>query len=203
MAINLKIAHLLCICQLCFWKLIVAFLFQSFEPLAILRSFYSCPIFFPQLNHDEYSKCSFKGSLVLILQNNEEVETMCSVVLRLSRNKDLFSVPQMYGRSLCYLYRARWHKYDSFKMKMTLFSQRVLNGVIILEVSGSDTYLLLIGSFTYSVRVACRLTWRAGCTCCSVWMYAWGAKTLDNIVWSTCTKLTQKWPCLITVIWFI
>lgn len=59
---------------------IVAFLFQSFEPLGILRSSHPSPIFFPQLNHDEYSKGSFKGSLVLILQNNEEGETMCSLV---------------------------------------------------------------------------------------------------------------------------
>lgn len=60
---------------------IVAFLFQSFEPLGILRSSHPSPIFLPQLNHDEYSKGSFKGSLVLILQNNEEGETMWSLVL--------------------------------------------------------------------------------------------------------------------------
>lgn len=55
---------------------IVAFLFQFFEPLGIFCSSHLSPIFLSQLNHDEYSKGSFKGSLVLILQNNEEGETV-------------------------------------------------------------------------------------------------------------------------------
>lgn len=43
-----------------------------------------------QLNHDKYSKGSFKGSLMLILQNNVEVKTMASLVPRMSRIKELY-----------------------------------------------------------------------------------------------------------------
>lgn len=48
-----------CVCGSCVSEnSIVAFLLQSFEPLAILRSSSHSPIFLPQLNHNDNGKGS-------------------------------------------------------------------------------------------------------------------------------------------------
>lgn len=107
MSINLKIASLLCIWQLCFWSLHRS-LFVSVLWTPGHFAFVLSLLKILQLNGDEYSKGSFKGSLMLILQNNAKSEAMGSRDLWMSSDKECLVV-QMY-RSLFYSYHARWHQ---------------------------------------------------------------------------------------------